>query len=59
MLIILSDEIKISKKGTRFCKPEHFLYFFQYAEQRTWTNDCKITSKSTVTQEQQIKDKLF
>ena len=59
MLIIVSDEIKISKKGTRFCfsKPEHLLYF-QYAEQRTWINDCKITSKSIVTQEQQIKDKL-
>ena len=56
----MSDEIKISKKGTRFCfsKPEHFLYF-QYAEQRTWINDCKITSKSIVTQEQQITDKLF
>ena len=56
----MSDEIKISKKGTRFCfsKPEHLLYF-QYAEQRTWINDCKITSKSIVTQEQQIKDKLF
>ena len=54
MLTIVSDEIKISKKGTRFCfsKPEHFLYF-QYAEKRTWINDCKINCNTRTTNQRQ------